>query len=174
MSGALDVSAVAALTKKAITQRERGAYVRAAELFARAAAAAQALRARDCLLLASLALSQAECWALQSKSPLLARADADAMVGAAMALLPAALATLARRRAAGTLLCSACAPHEEAWEQINVIHASNLEDARGSEDDGAALPPLQLRTAAAAAKHTRTARRPRRRMTRCRAGTRWC
>jgi hypothetical protein len=77
---ALDVSAVVALTTKAATQREKGAYARAAELFARAAATAQALGARDCLVVAALQLAQADCWVLQSGSPAVATpADAASM-----------------------------------------------------------------------------------------------
>jgi hypothetical protein len=144
---ALDVSAVAALTNKALTQHvDRGAYARAAELYARAAAAAQALRARDCLVLTALQLAQADCWLLQCKAPSVAPAEAPSMVRAAMELLPTALATLTRRKAAGTLLCGACAPHEEAWEQATLMHESN-----DSQDGAVPMPPQRLRTASAAA-----------------------
>jgi hypothetical protein len=52
---------------------------------------------------------------------------------AAMALLPAAKATLLRRKAAGTLLPGTCAPHEEAWERARVTQDQKLRAA--SDDD---------------------------------------
>jgi hypothetical protein len=133
---ALDVSAVVALANKATVLHEQGAYARAAELYARAAAAAQALGARDCLVVAALQIEQASCWVLQSRSPLVATpADAASMHDAAMALLPAAMATLLRRRAAGTLLPGTCAPHEEAWERARLTHELKLNAASDDECD---------------------------------------
>jgi hypothetical protein len=133
---ALDVSDVVTLTTKALTLHEQGAY-------ARAEAAAQALGARDCLVVTAPQLAQADCWALQSQSPLLAAAEKERMRHTAMAhILPAALATLARRRAAGTLLAGTCAPHEEAWECAFSQHATKLNMASGG--------PVVSRTLAAA------------------------
>jgi hypothetical protein len=137
---ALDVSAVVALANKAMTLREKGSYARAAELFARAAAAAQALGARDCLVVAALQLMQADCWLQQSKSRLVAPADVASMRDVAFALLPVAKATLLRRKAAGTLLCGTCAPHEEAWELACLTHSTGeLRATSGEVGDAAFL-----------------------------------
>jgi hypothetical protein len=132
---ALDVSAVVALTNKATTLHEKGAYARAAELYARAAAAARALGARDCLVVAALQIMQADCWVLQSFSPLLGAAEKAGMSGAAIDLLPATLATLARRRKAGTLLPGTCAPHEEAWELACATHDTMMNAMDPTSDD---------------------------------------
>ncbi len=81
---ALDVSAVVALTTKAQMLHAKGAFARAAEVFVRAEAAAQALGARDCLVVAALQLCQADCWVLQGRSPLVASAeDATCILDAA-------------------------------------------------------------------------------------------
>jgi hypothetical protein len=48
------------------------------------------------------------------------------MLATAFALLPAAKATLLRRKADGTLLPGTCAPHEEAWERACLTHATNV------------------------------------------------
>jgi hypothetical protein len=132
---ALDLSAsVVALTTKALTLHAKGAFARAVELSARAEAAAKALGARDCLVVAALQVLQADCWLLQSKSPLVAPADWPSMVDAALALLPAAKATLLRRKAAGTLLPGTCAPHEEAWDIARLTHDLKLL-AKSNNDD---------------------------------------
>jgi hypothetical protein len=147
---ALDVSAVVALTNKGATLHGKGSYARAAEIYARAVTAAQALGARDCLGVAALQLKQADCWLMQGKSPRVALADVPSMLDAAMALLPAAKATLLRRQAAGTLLPATCAPHEEAWEHACDLHAVKLsatsdDDAIFRTIDASALPALAPR-----------------------------
>jgi hypothetical protein len=87
---ALDASAVVALTNKAMTLLEQGAYARAAEKFALAEADAQALGVPNCLVVAALQLWQATCWLLQGNSPLLAAAEAERMRHTARTrLLPA-------------------------------------------------------------------------------------
>jgi hypothetical protein len=113
---ALDISAVNALTAKATALSNKGRDARAGELYAAAISAAQALAQPDCLIVAYLQVLHA--------STLISAAHASGDSAAALRvsrraafldILPAPLAALQRRNAAGTLRSGACRSHEEAW-----------------------------------------------------------
>jgi hypothetical protein len=123
---AVDVSRVIALTDKAATLECRGHWARAAEIYAEAAAAAQALHQPDCVLVAYLQASLANA--------LLGHADTAGVPearrvelrrSAFVELLPPAMASLQRRLAAGTLLAGACRPHEVAWCAATTAHPNS-------------------------------------------------
>jgi hypothetical protein len=124
---AVDVSRVVALTNKAATLECRGHCARTAETYAEAVAAAQALHQPDCLVVANLHAAHA--------SALLGHPDTAGVPearrvelrrSAFLELLPAAMATLERRMAAGTLLPGACRPYEVAWCAAKTAHAQAL------------------------------------------------
>jgi hypothetical protein len=123
---ALDISAVTALSCKAETLISQGGYAWAAEKYASAVAAAQALGVADCLVVARLQLEQAACLVGQAASPAVAPEEADGMRRKAFALLPSALKTLQRRKAARTLLPGACRAHEEAYECAVLAQSARL------------------------------------------------
>jgi hypothetical protein len=119
---AVDVTAVNALTAKASTLTNKGQFARAAEWYAKAITAAEALGQRDCLAVAYLQTLQADALLSVGEGPGAAGALSAAGASAYFAtrrrvfvdLLPAPLATLQRRHAAGTLRRGACLPHEQA------------------------------------------------------------
>jgi hypothetical protein len=121
---AVDVSRVVALTNKADTLTSRGHYARAAEKFAEAVTAAQALHQPDCLVVAHLQAARAD--ALLGHAQTAGVSEARCMElrrPALLELLPAAMASLARRMAAGTLLAGACRRYEVAWCAAVNAHA---------------------------------------------------
>jgi hypothetical protein len=94
-------------------------FLRAADVYSRAVAAAQALGHEDCLLVARMQISRAEMLASHANLPTLPlEAVGAASREAYESLLPTAMATLQRRRGAGTLLPGALRPHEATfWEE---------------------------------------------------------
>jgi hypothetical protein len=134
---ALDISAVTALWTKAAMLYSQGAFVRAAEKYASARTAAEALGQADCLVVASLQLQQADCLFTQEQelSADTPEDEREAMLRKAFALLPAAMATLQRRRAARTLLPGGCRAYEVAFDLVQLAHA-------GEGDDLSAYAPL--------------------------------
>jgi hypothetical protein len=139
----MDVSAVAALFNKSTDLLLSGHRARSDEYLERALAAAQALGAADCLIMAMLLLEQADALMQAALSAMDRGTPATAQLFAPM--VPpylAAVATLQRRRAAGTLLAGTCRAAEEAWERLKFEHTA----ARGGHSDphafATALAPL--------------------------------
>jgi hypothetical protein len=126
-----DMSAVAELCAKAKACGERSQHANAADAYA--AAVAACLRAQqpgmtDCLVLAHLRSLQIDSlWLLCFRPGLRAAEAAAAQTNILLTLLPAAMTTLERRRAADTLLPGKCRPAEEAW--FRALHASSDEAA---------------------------------------------
>ena len=118
--------------------RAKGHFARAAEKHGRAAAAAaQELKADDCLVVALLRAAQAEALSYHSMAPTLTAAEADeALQTIVSVLLPQCVATLTRRKAAGTLLPGSCRATEVAWFRLAIeraqlqIHGARAEVAR--------------------------------------------
>jgi hypothetical protein len=124
---AVDVSRVIALTNKALTLESRGHWARAAEIYAEAVAAAQALQQPDCVIVAHLQALHAN--ALFGHAQTAGVPDAcrvELLRSAFLELLPAAMASLERRMAAGTLMAGACRPYEEAWCAALSAHGDAL------------------------------------------------
>jgi hypothetical protein len=117
MSADAALSHVSALSQKGAELLLKGHHARAAEKFRTAAAAARdALRAPDCLVVATLRVDELDATLCHATSAQAQRVDKDAALReACLRLLPAVAAVLQRRRAAGTLLAGACHAHEEAW-----------------------------------------------------------
>jgi hypothetical protein len=121
---AVDVSRVVALTNKAVTLEQRGHYARAAEIYAEAVFAAQALHQPDCIIVADMQASHANALLGHAKTAGVPEARrVELSCSAYFELLPAAMASLERRLAADTLLTGACRPHEEAWFAATSAHA---------------------------------------------------
>jgi hypothetical protein len=113
---AAELAAVNALSNKAFELAAKVHMARSAEKYGAAAAAAQALGNADCLVTARLRVEEAAVLYSHSLTPGVTAADAAAARERALALLrTAALPTLQRRKAAGTLMAGACRPVEEAW-----------------------------------------------------------
>jgi hypothetical protein len=116
-----NVPASIALYEKADGLKEKGRYAGAAEkLGCAVAAAAQELAgAEDCLAVALLRAVQAEALFCHSFAPMLPAAEQlEALQTVVSVLLPQCVATLTRRKAAGTLLPGSCRPAEVAWWRV--------------------------------------------------------
>jgi hypothetical protein len=127
MAATPDYSAASALTEQGVTLLTKAHVARAADKFAAALTAATAGGApSDCLVLAYLRVQHANASLSHADSPGLARAHKAAALRAALSpqLLPAALATLTARAAAGTLLQGACRPAELAVYRSYKRHAN--------------------------------------------------
>ena len=116
-----------ALTTKATTLECKGQSARAAEIYAAVIAAALALGQRDCLVVAMLQVMHAN--ALLNAKPALGT-DMASLMDLSMrrifvCLLPAPLAALQRRKAAGTLHSGACLPHEVSWFAVKIVSDMN-------------------------------------------------
>jgi hypothetical protein len=121
---AVDVSRVVALASKAVTLTRRGHWASAAEKFAEAAAAAQALQQPDCVIVALSQASHADALLGHAQTAGVPEARRVELTRSAfLDLLPAAMASLQRRLAAGTLLAGACRPHEVAYCAAVIAHA---------------------------------------------------
>ncbi len=94
---------------------EKCHYARAANKFSAAVAAAQALDQADCLFTARLQAEEANTWMSHAVTSGVTNEDGEAALVRALQLLNAAIPTMERRMAAGTLLAGACWPLEEAW-----------------------------------------------------------
>ncbi len=110
------MAGITALDKVGFDLYGKGHYARAAEKRSEAAASAQALGHADCLITARLQVDEAVAWIGHAHAPGVTKADAKTAVVCAWRLLrDAAIPTLERRRAGGTLLAGVCRPLEEAW-----------------------------------------------------------
>jgi hypothetical protein len=124
---AVDVSRVVALTNKALALKSKGHFAGAAEKYAEAVTAAQALHQPDCVVVAQLQASHAN--ALVGHAQMAGVPEArrvELRRSAFLELLPPAMASLERRMAAGTLLAGACRPYEVAWCAAKTVHANAL------------------------------------------------
>ena len=110
------------LYKAAQELSSKGRFARAAEKHGgAAAAAAQELKAEDCLVVAYLRAAQAETLICHSWAPTLTVAERDeARQTVTSVLLPQCVSTLTRRKAAGTLLPGSCRAAEVAWVRATV------------------------------------------------------
>jgi hypothetical protein len=135
----VDVSRVVALTVKAETLTCRGHWARAAETYAEAVAAAQALQQPDCVIVAHLQASHADALLGHAETAGVPEARrVDLMRSAFLDLLPAAMASLERRKAAGTLMAGACRSYEAGYCAAVMLHAETL--ARAAKTPNAATP----------------------------------
>jgi hypothetical protein len=144
---AVDVSHVVALDKKALTLESRGHWARAAEKYAEAVAAAQALDQPDCVIVAHLQAGHANALLAHANTAGVPAARRVELTRCAFSdLLPAAMASLQRRKAAGTLLAGACRPHEVAWFAAKTAHCLAL--AANMPNAEARVPPTAEEAAA--------------------------
>jgi hypothetical protein len=124
---AVDVSRVVALTNKALTLTGKGHFARAAEIYAEAVTAAQALHQPDCIIVAQLQASHASALLAHANTAGVPEARGVELTRCAyLELLPAAMASLERRMANGTLLAGVCRPHEVAWCAAKTAHNAAL------------------------------------------------
>ena len=112
---ASELAAVSALENKASELVVKTHWARAAEKRAAAVAAAQALGYTDCLITAWLQANLASLYISHAFTSASADVDVEAALRSALLVLHAAVETLKRRKAAGTLLAGACRPIEIAW-----------------------------------------------------------
>lgn len=110
---ALDITAVLALLNKAVDADSEDRSARAAELFERAAVAAEALQQPDCAMVAFLRIRRAMSLMRFFHATVGQPAVGQRALTAFFELLPAVLATVQRRAASDTLL-STCRSHEAA------------------------------------------------------------
>ena len=112
-----DVSGSLALYQTAAGLKAKGRYAGAAQKFGdAAAAAAQELAAKDCLVVAFLRASRAQNLHCHSLASTLPAAEVDeARETIKSVLLPPCVSTLTRRKAAGTLLPGSLRAAEVAW-----------------------------------------------------------
>jgi hypothetical protein len=123
----VDISRIVALTNKAVTLESRGHYARAAEIYAEAVAAVQELHQPDCVIVACLQATRVESLLGHAQTAGVPEAcSVELMHCAFRELLPAAMASLQRRMAAGTLLAGACRPHEVSWSAAKTVCANAL------------------------------------------------
>jgi hypothetical protein len=123
----VDVARAVALSNKAATLKSKGKFARAAEIYAEAVTAAQALLQPDCVIVAHLqALHATALFGHAYTAGVPEARGVHLMRLALQELLPPAMASLERRKAAGTLLAGACRPHELAWCAATTTHADAL------------------------------------------------
>jgi hypothetical protein len=115
-----DLSRVVALSCKAYSLQEKHHFVRASEKFAAATAAAQELSQVDCLVVTHMRLMHVVTLHGYAQTPGLSAEAASAATKQAFEMLFGAIATLERRREAGTLLFGTCRswPEEEWYGQF--------------------------------------------------------
>jgi hypothetical protein len=124
---AVDMSGVVALSNKAATLQRRAHWARAAEIYAEAVTAAQELQQPDCVIMANLQASRANALLGHAGTAGVPEARrVELYHSALLELLPAAMASLERRMAAGTLLAGACRPYEVAWGAAVIAHSHTL------------------------------------------------
>jgi hypothetical protein len=139
----MDVSAVVALYYKAVDLEQSGHTARSDEYLARALAAAQALGAEDCLVVATLQLYQADALLEVAFDATKRGTPATVQLFAPIAALYlAASATLQRRRAAGTLLAGTCRAAEETWDRLITEHVAARQGHSDVNAAAAILAPL--------------------------------
>jgi hypothetical protein len=115
-----DLSRVVKLSCKAFDLEEKGHYARAVEKGAAAIAAAQELAQEDCLVVTHLQFRHLCLLTIYADTPGVSDEAASAADKQRFQILLAAMATLERRREAGTLLAGVCRswPEEEWYGQF--------------------------------------------------------
>jgi hypothetical protein len=132
-----DFSAAWALNVKAGGLFRAGHVARSNEYMSRALAAAQAVGEPDCLIVAELQVASAS--ALDDAAVVVTDAARRAdLLRTAFEQLFAAVATLQRRRTAGTLLAGACRPAEEAWHEQSWVLMTTAWTERVPDGEAAA------------------------------------
>jgi hypothetical protein len=136
-----DISAVVALCNKSFDLDHVGHCARSHEYSRRALAAAEALGAQDCLIMAYLQLEDATQMIDKKVKHDAGHGTAEALPpeAAMVSLFFVAAATLQRRRAAGTLLAGVCRPAEVEWEYRIKKHRAEV---RRADEGSAELAPL--------------------------------
>ena len=124
-ASAPDVSSVLALRVKAEDLLLKGHDERYATYLERMLAAARALGVQNCLITARVQLHMVAS-RLTSASKCGDLSDQHALRKDAAELVLSAGAALQARRAAGTLLPSACHPHEAAYEERYMLHCAHV------------------------------------------------
>jgi hypothetical protein len=109
------LASVTALSHKAALLTRDGHFARAAEKCAAATAAAQALQQPDCLIVAYLQLEETSNLSLHACTCKTLADATEAYERMYCVVLPATMAVLQRRKAAGTLLLGACRAREAAF-----------------------------------------------------------
>jgi hypothetical protein len=137
-----ELSAVVALTNKILELEHAGHRARSSEYTQRALAAAHALGATDCLIVARLQLGQvgilfATVYHQTHYLPLAAPPFAPML-----APFFEAAATVQRRRAAGTLLAGSCRAAEVTYERLTNKHVAKLRQLSEQSGRTAATAPL--------------------------------
>lgn len=104
--------------------QDKGRYARAVQKLGDAAAAAaqELARAEDCLVMAYLRAAQADALDSYSLAPNLPVAEADDARQSVKSVLSQCMSTLARRKAAGTLLRGRCRVAEVEWFRVFMQH----------------------------------------------------
>lgn len=137
----MDVSGVVLLVNKSCELLHAGRIERSAEYERRALAAAEALGAEDCLIVAKLRRYVAHtAFGIELKRWRATRATPQ--FAPCVPLFMAALKTLQRRRAAGTLLFGCCRPAEVAFEQQITEHYADTLEHRQARDDAVIAAPF--------------------------------
>jgi hypothetical protein len=125
---ALDVSTVVALTNKSFELLHAGHRARSEEYERRALAAAQALGAEDCLIVAKL---QHFVGSTMYKGVFEQHAAPPSSFAPVLPFLFAAAATVQRRKADGTLLAGSCRAAEVTFDQLIAEHMAGVVQDRG-------------------------------------------
>lgn len=128
-----DVSGVVLLENKSLELLQAGRVECAADYERRALAAAEALGAEDCLIVAKLSRfvanttygTELKRWRTTGATP---------QYAPCWSLLMAAATTLQRRRAAGTLLFGCCRPAETTYERRTTEHFADTSACRHARD----------------------------------------
>jgi hypothetical protein len=129
----MDVSGVVLLVNKACELTHVGRVERSAEYERRALAAAEALGAEDCLIVAKLQRFVANTTYVTEVKRWRAT-DATPQFASCVPLFMAAVTTLQRRRAAGTLLFGRCRAAETTFEQRISEHYADALGVRKARD----------------------------------------
>jgi hypothetical protein len=117
---AAGLAAVSALDNRATELFYMLHFARCAEKRDAAVAASQTLGNADCLITAALQADAADDWIAHANAPGVAEADKCAALCHAFEVLCAAIPTLQRRKAAGTLMAGSCRPVEEACNAVKL------------------------------------------------------
>ena len=136
-----DLLAVGALRNKAYDLLRCGHRARSLEYFKRALAMAEAHGAEDCLIVAATKVEQAR--SIMNTAMMQDVPPSSQLLGPMIPLTMTALATVQRRRAAGTLLPGACRADEVASQRIMLESIATSEEPDvGTASVAAALAPL--------------------------------
>lgn len=123
-----DVSAAVASYNKMYDLAVAGHRARADTYCERALAAAQALGAEDCLVVAKLQIETATTILTNVEAMVAGGAQHAALKATALERFVSATATLQRRRAAGTLMPGSCRAAEVAWKRQTLEHQDKTHD----------------------------------------------